>query len=121
MDALLTTAIEGGANYWCQRVTLTAGAVTPDPTAFGEIGMPWYVVAFQAGAEMMVEPDDYSGESEPVWLDHAAGIRGLSLLVDGKYCAKRYATDLIENKDAADADTADVWLQLAVFGEVIYG
>ena len=42
--------------------------------------------------------------------------KGLELMRDGH---PRHYADLIEEND--DAITGDVWLQLAVFGEVIYG
>lgn len=121
MDDLLVTAIEGGSTYWCARVDTEIGTPKPRAADHGESdGMPWYTVAFQSGTEMRVLEDD---EGRQTWrvLNRDAGIRGLRLLVEGTHCGARIVTDLIQNKGAADADTADVWLQLAVLGEVVYG
>jgi hypothetical protein len=121
LDALLVTAIEGGSTYWCARVETPVGKQRPRATDHGEAeGMPWYTVAFQSGTEMRVLEDD---DGRQTWrtLDRAAGIRGLRLLVEGKHCGAHIVTDLIQNKDGADAGTADVWLQLATLGGVVYG
>lgn len=65
--------------------------------------------------------EDFDGEGEvPESAKHHITIvevqKGLELMRD-KY--PRHYADLMEEED--DAITGDVWLQLAVFGELIYG
>ena len=67
------------------------------------------------------DAEDFDGEGEfpdtakhPLTIDNVR--RGLELMRD-EY--PRHFADLVEEQD--DAITGDVWLQLAVFGEVIYG
>jgi hypothetical protein len=117
LDDLLVTAIEGGANHWCESITCIGEK--PKAKDYGEIeGFPWYTVAFQAGVSMLVKDGDMPGESEPVKLDREAGIRGLIALATK---APIQFGNLMRDKGCADAEVADCWLQCAVFGEVVYG
>lgn len=123
MDNLLVTAIEGGSVYWCAAVRVAKGEEIPVPTEHGEAeGMPWYTVAFQSGTPMRVAEDEEEG-GKPAWhdLNRELGIRGLRLLVEGKHCHAGIVASLIREKAGVDAEVADVWLQLAVLGEVRYG
>ncbi len=122
MDALLTTAIEGGSAGWLRQVLPAADVSVPataDPVRSD--GMPWYSEAFTSGVSLTLEPDDFPGESEVLLLDREAGLRGLRLLCEGGRCRRDIVCDLIANGGAADADTADAWLQLAAFGDLVYG
>jgi hypothetical protein len=67
------------------------------------------------------DAEDFDGDGEfPESAKHHITIvevqKGLELMRD-KY--PRHYADLVEEED--DAITGDVWLQLAVFGELIYG
>lgn len=117
LDNLLVTCIEGGSNYWCQQILLKGER--PIPEAHGEeAGCPWYSVAFRAGAlPLQVCPED----DATIALTLDAALNGLRLLVEGNHCNATIRQDLLDNKAAADADTADAWLQLAVFGDLVYG
>lgn len=116
MDALLVTALEGGSTYWLS--SFRCDGPQPKPWAFGETGdVPWYTVACRAGVTAKLRDDDGGKHT----FDRAKGITGLQLLLAGKHCAARIVSDLIAEKACADAEVADVWLQLAALGEVVYG
>lgn len=119
---LMVTAIEGGIiNYWCDSVQLV-------DHPFGELKKPWYddetLYTYEPGTMgaalikiAVVESDD----DEPK--THYIGMREMEqafLLMQEFGNPKGYCwRDFINENE--DAITADVWFQLAVFGEVVYG
>lgn len=107
VSGLLCTAFEGGSNYWY----LIEDFENPDnvPVEFRHVELP-----FVGGAVLVSVPDD--GDGKVYRLDRAAVERGLAVMAE-KY--PRHLLDFIEEND--DADTGDVFLQCALFGEVIYG
>lgn len=118
MDSLLGTAIEGGSTYWCRSIRIAPGMAQPKPADHGEDASdPWYSVAFRAKTSMRVIDE----EGGKFVLDRKAGHNGLRLLLSGQKCRADLVTQLIGEKACADAEVADVWLQLAALGEVRYG
>lgn len=103
----IITAIEGGTGYW-----LSAFQPGPGHAYFGD---PWY-----ANQTIWARPDfhvtattheDGSFEFTPKELQ-----RGLDVV------AEKYPNRLFEILDEnGDAETADVFLQCCLFGEVVYG
>ena len=116
-DALIT-AFEGGITYWCHMVRpLKDGKwIVPDdpgplwyskPAQFAELD--WAIrIWFDAGGEHPEETKDITADA----LRH-----GFTLLAE-KF-PERFQRFL--DPGAADAEDADVWFQLAAFGEVVYG
>ena len=106
---LLCCALEGGSNYWIAgcRKGYPAGKTRED-YKFPHLELP-----LTEGGSLIIDPGE--GE-EPKTLDRAACLRGLQVMAD-KY-PKDFADFLAENDDA---DTGDVFLQCALFGEVIFG
>lgn len=105
LEDLLVGAFEGGSNYWIQRVDWRSARRDA------------YEAAFDDGVTIVVSSergDPNGGRKER--LDLAAMEKGLQLMAD-KY--PRHMADLLNGND--DATTADVWLQLCLFGEVVYG
>lgn len=105
------TAIEGGSAYWCDRLQLiSSGDVAPDNTHKG----PWYdnEQLYNDPALLLratVEDTDHD-------ITRADIQKGLAIL------AEKYAWRLAEIVDEdGDAETADVFLQCVVFGEIVYG
>lgn len=103
IDDLLTSAFEGGSNYWYQIDNQT----TPFEGFAGE--------AWRQPGGILIK--DMENEADPgKVLDAEAVERGLQLMAD-KF-PSRWADFITENDDA---ETGDVFLQLCLFGEVIYG
>jgi hypothetical protein len=103
IDDILTAAFEGGINYWCSRVRIKAG------TVLGEPGR-WASECVSRGATLEL----LDGEDEWHDLDRGAIERGI----------RQAATDNDLHVDVwyegHDADDADVAVQLAIYGEVVY-
>jgi len=119
--SLLCCALEGGSNYWYR---------------IAKYKVPAYPIAREMGGEIFkhldypTSPDggiylyDSVDDDEPgiftkdrtFLLDKAALERGIELMA--KTYPERIKEVLEENEDA---DTGDVFLQLCMFGEVIYG
>ncbi len=97
---LLTTAFEGGSNYWCS---------VKDGYSYKKVER---LLAYPG--EQLIVVENETGEEKA--LDYAAVKRGLDLLAT-KY-PKRFFEFVNEE---ADAEVADTFLQLCVLGEVVYG
>ncbi len=124
---VLTNALEGGSNYWISyaEVELPEGAAMQDVRRGGRLqpkchdGTEDYyhfqvLVPTLEGGRLRIFPDD---KSRPVAiLDLPAIQRGLDLMTGPLL---RHMHDILNEND--DADTGDVLLQLAVFGDVVYG
>ncbi len=135
MRCLLCSAFEGGSDWVCNadgefRDGLTIDDFRTDPDDYSKQGSeaakltpgdywPWHMVApFAEGCALILEDtEEKNAEGNPVKyrLDRAAMIRGLDLMAE-KY--PRHFNDFVEEDD--DAITADVWLQLASLGELVY-
>lgn len=111
---LLTCAIDsayGGSFYWISGYR----KVYPEGQTKESLGLqyPQIELPFKGGSIVFGNDDPkYAGKV----LDAAAMLRGLQLLADNY---PKHWADFIEDNE--DADTADVFLQLALFGEVVFG
>ena len=112
---LLISAFEGGSNYWIHRMEYVPpeGMTLEDKFTVGSrLDSPKFLPLFDGG-KIVLDP----GEGEDrVTLDGPAIRRGLSAMSE-KY-PKHFADFLAEDDDA---DTADVFVQCCVFGEVQFG
>jgi len=108
---LLCCALEGGSNYWYTIVE----KCYPEGQTKESLGIvyPHLELPFKGGC-LVISDGDPGTDNQT--LDLAAIKRGLQLLAD-KY-PKHWSDFMQENEDA---DTGDVFLQLALFGEVIFG
>ena len=95
VENLLIGAFEGGSNYWIKR--RIAGVYPLDPDFDGEI---------------TIETID----NEQFTLNQGAIVAGLRVFATD--CGKHFG-DWRSGRD--DADTADVFLQCCLFGELVYG
>lgn len=122
---LLCSAFEGGSNYWIDSIDykFRSGVKYKDFCKGGEFQLDQYwhpvqLVPFHPGCAVLITVFDEEGDEErhrkQYRLDRNSIIKGLELFVKTHHFA-----DLIAEND--DATTGDVFLQLAVFGEVIYG
>lgn len=110
LAGLLVSAIEsGGIRYWCESVEFVGVEGTQVDDEFWK-DFPCYLAPFQAGA-LLVNCDGKQHRC-----DRAAFENALRLMPT---VASRAWSDVV-NEDY-DATTADIFVQLACFGEVIYG
>ena len=113
VEDLLCCAFEGGSGYWCCILDYE----NPDnvEVTYKHTQLP----LTERGAVICVESNDFPPESEENqrWrLDREAVARGLQLMAE-KY-PNHFGDFANENEDAI---TGDVFLQLALFGELVYG
>lgn len=103
---LVVTAFEGGSNHWLERVTDAHGNPLPSPEAYSVADAYKYDFCF-----MITEED-----GEPRAFNNAGVETACRLMMEGY--TRAWARVLIEQYDA---DDADLFLQLALFGDVVYG
>lgn len=104
---LLISALEGGSNYWYMIQSQSNENKHPADCIF-------------SGGFVMID-DEMAGEPElkkPVKLNMEACERGLRLMATSDEGMSHFADILSE---ATDRETADVFLQFCIFGQVIYG
>ncbi len=111
IEDLLTDAFEGGSNYWyiIKKYNYPPGQTRQ---SMG-IKFPHVEIPLKGGSLLVGELEGDTDYDKV--LDRAAIERGLKLLAE-KY-PKHWADFLTENDDA---DTGDVFLQLALYGEVVF-
>lgn len=100
IEDLLVGAFEGGSNYWIKSIKRVTER-HPDI----------YQAAFGDGLHIRAD-----GEPQPRHLDRGHLEQGLRLLAEKH---PSHMADILDGND--DATTADVFLQLCLFGEVVYG
>lgn len=111
---MLVGAREGGINYWCHGINVEGSPPPLTPDEEKEWGdYPAYTTPVGESGFWLVYRDD---EAKPYRLDRAAIDRGVQVMRD-RYT--RHWDDLHGEND--DATTADVFVQCALFGEVIFG
>lgn len=104
-DYLLTTAVEGGINYWCKKVEIL-GEQPSKKNQFLDI-----TVALINDQKIRF----YDAESDDTWdLDMNSFINGIK-----EYCLIRNVS-LNELMDNHDADSADEIIQLALFDDIVF-
>jgi len=114
VSSLIASALEGGSNYWYSIVRKNKKH---------ESDRFMHDIVLNGGSLIITDQDPNDSEGAEYTLDYAAVRRGVERLLkmrtkDGKRM-HRQALNLIG--DNADAETADCFLQLALFGEVMYG
>ncbi len=116
---LLATALEQGSTYWMEKAGRDKRKkpdnfknTEPGDEHFTHISFPMNV----GGYITIIETDD--GQNKEHILDLAAITMGLDKMAKDKTYAFRFQNIV---KDEYDACDADVFLQFAIFGEVLYG
>lgn len=114
---LLTSALEGGSNYWYYLGDDANAILKPFRKELGK-GKP-YVDYFFRALERGYSIPVRDAEDEDEVLGHISmeSICRAELLMATKH-ASHYADAKAERDDAT---TADVWFQLAVLGDIVYG
>ena len=105
IDDLLTTAFEGGINYWCRGVRVIN--LKPEHKELFKSDL------LSLGYSLVL----YDAESQDIW--------GLTLekFLNGVkwYCEEYGYTDIDDLMSEHDADTADQIVQYAIFNEIVFG
>lgn len=110
---LLNCALEGGSNYWIQSHQKNY----PPGKGYASYEFAYLEVPFDEGGSISFFTGDKGIDGlEGKLLNRASMEDGLRLMAE-KY-PKHWADFIGENEDA---DTGDVFLQLALFGEVVFG
>lgn len=103
IDSVVVAALEGGINYWCSKATPKNGNFCGAEYGSG--------VLTRGGALILVEDED--GTKHELTLEK---------LIEGLKKAAKLRNKMVdvflEEHDAVDADLV---IQYAIFGEVIYG
>jgi hypothetical protein len=106
VEGLITTAFEGGSNYWYTNLKAD-DADKLDDVEYWHIELPMMEGRYVTFKD--IDDDEHR-------LDLAAIKKGLAIMA-AKY--PRHMNDAIVEND--DGDTADVFLQCCIYGNVVYG
>lgn len=107
---LLCCAMEGGISYWARVEGYDGDS--------GAVEFPHFEMPFVGGAVLIRGILDENND-QLLRLDREAIQRGLILMADpSKVPPYHLANFMMESEDA---ETGDVLVQLALFGEIVYG
>jgi hypothetical protein len=110
---LITSALEGGSNYWLENYTITK----QEPVMWNNLhdthtnGVYAYCYPLNDGGALIFE-----GEEGKFILDLTTIQYGLKFMGENYF---RHFKDFVDEDD--DANTADIFLQCCLFEGVIYG
>ena len=104
---LFVTAVEGGISYWAMAGSIKSSAD----------GM-WTVIRLHEDDGEETNPDlAINDRTDMFRIDDWVMQMGLDRLAKSRY--QHHITDVVN--DNADAGTADVIVQMALFGDILYG
>lgn len=112
----LCSAFEGGIRYWASKCETNRGFVqTPVAKPWGDDYTPTYVsYPLTEGASVTIEvAEDSAKAARPLTLEALRS--GLRIM------AEQYPQHFADVLNGGDATTGDVLVQLAVFGEIVFG
>jgi hypothetical protein len=106
IDDILTTAFEGGINYWCTKVSVRDGDFK---------GADYASMSVSKGATVDLTVDESDGAVDVKPLTRESIIHGIN---EASKFKKQTIDAFYEDHDAESADMA---VQFAVFGKLIFG
>lgn len=109
---LIVTAFEGGIAYWATDAELTLVKSEPKES-------PWYADPAIYGSAFEIKFLDVEDGETVYTLTREKLIHGLTMLADPKHNRHDCFRSLLD--DDYDADDADVIVQMAVHGDIIFG
>lgn len=112
---LLCSANYGAIDYWVDRMTVVPGT-EPNPEGVDGPQGETEAAPLTGGRWEIKSEGKRAGRKRTDTLDRAACERGLAVMA-AKY--PQHFCDLLTEND--DATTADVFVQCALFGEIVYG
>lgn len=120
---LVVSALEGGSNYWYYIIE-SRNPIDESKIPEGEYHpmerCVWgggYLKICDKEEYFNEEPDEQAKHLKTWLLNEDALKKGLELMVTKEYIG--HFADFVQEK--GDANTADIFLQLCLFGEVVYG
>lgn len=124
VDDTLTTALEGGINYWATAARVD-GAWPAGPSRYNpdpDDGL-YASEVLTHGGRLIIDIDPEVVDDDPDGLVKAHNTLTLTALKRGirKYCELRKTTPAAIDDNPLDASEADVVVQLAIFGEIVFG
>lgn len=108
LEDLFITAFEGGSNYWAEVKQKT-------PRGEGSSSERWWRNIMKKGGTMTIYDAEEEGEILGRF-DLPKVLVGTAKMAEN--APEQFANVLSENYDA---ETADVWFQFVVLGEIVYG
>jgi hypothetical protein len=99
---IFITAIEGGIGYWCQKLDLRQNGTEVNYQNAESFTGQWV-------AKITMVEDDGTATITPEKLAEALAMRPTE------------AAQIITDDGGFDADSADILIQCAAFGEIVYG
>ena len=108
IDDIMTTALEGGITYWCRKAKVE-----------GEYLGEYASEQIARGGVLKLYPVD---EDKTYTLTLEKLLKGIEQAMQEQYFPnyERWSVDGIDTCNV-DADVADVIIQFALFGEIVYG
>lgn len=116
---LLCSGFEGGVGYWCRIMDFRTPKVVRPMIDETEVFRHTDYPLLEGGAvicRLYDEPGQSDQKYDKLVLDRAAIQRGLTLMAEK--CPKHWADFIDENYDS---NTGDVFIQLCLLGDVVYG
>jgi len=110
---IATTAFEGGIDYWCSNASYTNPDLA-DILLEREEYPPYAVAQYWDGNGMLIEEDE-DGTQTILDLDN------LNEALENPELPMPVAMRVLQNDGSADAKDADLIVQVALFGKVVYG
>ena len=111
LSSLIVTALEGGVNYWC----IECSVMYPrDPKTHKPVDMRPSDIVEKFDAWSLAFKEEETDEYK--YMDKNKFLNGISKAMD--WGGFTDVEDLLNNHDA---ETADVIIQFAIFGEIVYG
>ena len=111
LEDIVCTAFEGGINYWCHAVRQ---GKLPEGRTGENFTLHSRLATTEGGSVYILEDED--GDSR----EHELGLKelkvGLQLMAQNY--PRHFAAVMTENYDG---ETADILIQLSVFGRIVYG
>jgi len=123
VKSLLCSALEGGSNYWymIEEHVFAPGLSEADFQEGGKYydadwsSMLVYSLPFTEGCGLVFSCTEDEDDTKRYRLDRAALERGMQLMADKEF--RHFSNFMLEDDDC---ETGDVFLQLCLFGEVVY-
>lgn len=118
LSDLIVTALEGGSNFWYlikDEADAEIRKYKDSNNLHNNCFSEWVFVALENGAKIQIH--DIEDEENLLGTLTIESLHKATRLISEKYPAE-YANMLEEDYDA---DSADIFFQLAVMGEVVYG
>ena len=108
IDDIMATALDCGISYWCGEAEVVGG----------EYHGEWASDEISRGGELRL----YDAESDDVWtLNLEKFLKGFQMWVEGGYAKDALEENGKIDTGMIDAIAADLIVQFAVFGEIVFG